>query len=70
MQNGSIKRIIRKTVPEKWETKLANCEVTHEAIWLTAKSLSKRGRPKAPSAQFMLAMITDCLGNQFRAHDL
>jgi hypothetical protein len=30
--------------------KVANCEVTPQAIWPIAKSLTKRGGPKAPSA--------------------
>jgi hypothetical protein len=30
--------------------KLANCEVTPQATWPTAKSLSKRGGPKTLSA--------------------
>jgi hypothetical protein len=27
---------------EKWEIELANCEVTPQAIWLIAKSLTER----------------------------
>jgi hypothetical protein len=30
--------------------KLANCEITPQAIWPVAKYFSKRGGPKAPSA--------------------
>jgi hypothetical protein len=40
---------VRRTL-ERWETNLANCEVTPQAIWPIAKSLIKRGGPKAPSA--------------------
>jgi hypothetical protein len=32
------------------EIKLANCEVTPEAIWAITKYLKKWGGPKAPSA--------------------
>jgi hypothetical protein len=35
---------------KRWETKLVNCEVTFQAVWPVAKSLSKRGELKAPSA--------------------
>jgi hypothetical protein len=35
---------------ECWETKIANSEVTFQAIWPTAKSLMKRDGPKAPIA--------------------
>jgi hypothetical protein len=42
--------MVRKRALERWETKLANCEVTPQAIWSIAKSLIKRGGPKAPSA--------------------
>jgi hypothetical protein len=60
---------------------LANCEVTHQGIWPIAKSLTKRGGPKAPAATHgplgpsfhpidKVNIITDCLENQFRANDL
>jgi hypothetical protein len=35
---------------ERWETKLANCEVTPQATWPIAKSLTKMGGPNVPSA--------------------
>jgi hypothetical protein len=35
---------------ERWETKIENCEVTPQAIWPVAKSLTKRGGPKASTA--------------------
>jgi hypothetical protein len=41
---------VQKRALEIWETKLANCEVIPQAIWPIAKSLSKRGGPKGPSA--------------------
>jgi hypothetical protein len=46
----TIKRMIRKRTLEQWETKIENCEVTPQAIWPLAKSLTKRGGPKAPTA--------------------
>jgi hypothetical protein len=45
-----IKRMVRKRALERWETEIETCEVTPQAIWLIAKSLSKRGGPKAPTA--------------------
>jgi hypothetical protein len=39
----------RKRALEKWETKIANFEVTPQAIWPIAKSLANRGEPRAPS---------------------
>jgi hypothetical protein len=73
--------MVRKRALERWETKLTNCEVTHEAIWPTAKSLSYNSGPKAPPAIHgplgsifypidKANIIADCLENQFRAHDL
>jgi hypothetical protein len=46
----TIKRIARKRALERWETKIENCEVTPQAIWPIAKSLTKRGEPKATTA--------------------
>jgi hypothetical protein len=40
----------RKRALEWWETKIENCAVTPHAIWPIAKSLTKRGGPKAPTA--------------------
>jgi hypothetical protein len=65
---------------ERWETQLANCEVTPQAIWPIAESLSKRDGPKASSAIHdplgpifypinKANIIANCLENQFRAHD-
>jgi hypothetical protein len=61
--------------------KLANCEVTLQAIWPIAKSLSKSDGPNASSAVHgpfgpifypisKANIIADCLENQFKAHDL
>jgi hypothetical protein len=46
----TLRRIAQKTALERWETKIQNCEVTPQAIWLIAKSLIKRGGPKAPTS--------------------
>jgi hypothetical protein len=43
-------RMVQKRTPERWETKLANCQVTTQAICPIAKSLPKSGGSKAPSA--------------------
>jgi hypothetical protein len=46
----TIRRMARKRALERSETKRENCEVTRHAIWPIAKSLTKRGGPKAPTA--------------------
>jgi hypothetical protein len=46
----TIRRMTRRKVLERWETKLGNCEVTPQAMWPIAKSLMKRGGPKALTA--------------------
>jgi hypothetical protein len=46
----TIRRIPRKRILERWEIKRENCEVTPQAIWPIAKSLTKRGEPKATTA--------------------
>jgi hypothetical protein len=46
----TIRRIARKRALERWETKIENCKVTPQAIWPTAKSLTKSGEPKATTA--------------------
>jgi hypothetical protein len=59
---------------------LENCKVTLQAIWPIAKSFTKRGGPKAPSAihghlgpyfnpNDKANITADCLEDQFRAHD-
>jgi hypothetical protein len=66
---------------EKWETELAHCRVTPQAVWPIVKFLTKTGEPKAPSAVHGLLspilypidkanIIADCLENHLRAHDL
>jgi hypothetical protein len=71
----------RKEHSKDEKQKLANCEVTPQAIWPIAKSLTKRGGPKAPSADHGLLgpifcsvdkinIIADCLENQFTAYDV
>jgi hypothetical protein len=42
--------MVQKRALERWETKLASFKVTPQAIRPIAKSLSKWGEPKAPSA--------------------
>jgi hypothetical protein len=42
--------MVRKRAHERWETKFANYEVIYQAIRPTAKSLTKSGGPKTPSA--------------------
>jgi hypothetical protein len=49
----NIRRMVRKRVLERLETKLANCEVTPQTKWAIAKSLTKRGGSKA-LLQFMV----------------
>jgi hypothetical protein len=46
----TIRRIVWKRALELWETKVENCEVTPQAILANAKSVTKRGGPKAPTA--------------------
>jgi hypothetical protein len=70
----------RKKALERWETKLANTELTPPAIWPIAKPLTNRDGPRAPTAiQRLLGIkypvdkanaIADCLENQFTAHNV
>jgi hypothetical protein len=46
----SIRHMTRKKALERWETKLANTELTPPAIWPIAKSLTNRVDPRAPVA--------------------
>jgi hypothetical protein len=46
----TIRRMTRKKELERWETRIANCEATPQALWPIAKSLLKRDGPKAPTA--------------------
>jgi hypothetical protein len=68
------------SVLEQWETKLENTELTPQAIWPIAKSLSNRDGPRAPTAIHGLSglkyypedkanAIADCVENQFIPHD-
>jgi hypothetical protein len=71
----------RKKALERWETKLANTELTPPGIWPIAKSLTNRDRPRAPTAIHILLglqyhpvdktnAIADCLENQFTPQNL
>jgi hypothetical protein len=75
----AIRRMIRKKALEQWESKLANTELTPQAIW--PKSLTNRDGPRAPTVIHDLLglkyhpvdkanAIADCLENQFTPHDL
>jgi hypothetical protein len=77
----SIRRMTRKKALERWETKLANTELTPPAIWLITKSLTNRVRPRAPTAIHGLLGLNynpvdkanataDYLENQFTSHNL
>jgi hypothetical protein len=71
----------RKKALERWETRIANCEATPQALLPIAKSLLKRDGPKAPTAihgssglKFhpldKVNAIADYLENLFTLHDL
>jgi hypothetical protein len=71
--------MMRKRALGRWETKPALYKVTSQAIWPTAKSLPKRGRPKAQSAirgplgpifypMDKTNIFADCLENLFRLY--
>jgi hypothetical protein len=77
----AIRLMIRKKTLEQWERKLDNTELTPQAIWPIAKSLTYRDGPKAPTALHCLLglkyhpgveanAIADCLENQFTPLDL
>jgi hypothetical protein len=77
----NIRMVQKRAFKKRWETKLANCEVTPQSIWPIVKSLTKRGGPKAPSAiHGPLGLLfypidkanttADCLENHFTAHNL
>jgi hypothetical protein len=76
-----IRRLTRRKALERWENKIANCEVTPQAIWPIAKSLVKRDGPREPTVihgslglkfhPLEKAKATpDCLENQFAPHHL
>jgi hypothetical protein len=73
--------MIRIKTLEQQKNKLANTELTPQAIWPIAKSLSNRDGPRAPTTLHGLLdlkyhpedkanAIVDCLENQFTPHDL
>jgi hypothetical protein len=73
--------LTRRKALERWETKIANSEVTPQTIGPIAKSVMKRDGPKAPTAirgplGFIFHplekanAITDCLEKQFTSHEL
>jgi hypothetical protein len=75
----AIRCMTRKKALERWETMLANTEVTPQAIWPIAKSLANTDGPRAPitihgplGLKFHLQnkanAIADCLENQFTPH--
>jgi hypothetical protein len=70
-----------KKALEEWETKLANTEVTSQAIWPIVKSLANRDGPRAPTVihgplgpKFQPVgkanTFADCLKKQFTPHKL
>jgi hypothetical protein len=71
----------RRKATERWETRIANCEATPQALWPIAKSFLKRDGPKAPTAihgssglKFhrleKVNAIANYLENLFTTHDL
>jgi hypothetical protein len=73
--------LTRRKALERCETKIANTEVTPQAIWPIAKSFKKRDGPKAPTAIHgplgftfhpleKANAIAGCLENQFTSHKL
>jgi hypothetical protein len=77
----SIRRMTRKKALERWETKLANTELTPPAIWPIPKSLTNRDGPRAATVIHGLLglnyhlvdkanAIADCLENQFTPRNL
>jgi hypothetical protein len=80
---NAIRQMAHRRALERWETKIANTDVTPHAIrvWPIAKSLMKRDGAKEPTAihgPFGLTFhplekanaIADCLENQFTPHGL
>jgi hypothetical protein len=77
----SIRRLTRRKALERWEIKIANTEVTPQAIWPIPKSLMKRDGPKALTAirgplRFIfhplekVSAIAECLEEQYASHEL
>jgi hypothetical protein len=78
---NATRRMTCRRALERWETKVADTDVTPQVIWPIVKSLMKRDIAKEPTAihgPFGLTFhplekanaITDCLENQFTLHDL
>jgi hypothetical protein len=72
----AIGHMTRKKEPERWETKLANTEVTPQAVWPIAKFVANKDGPRAstvihgPSGPKFQPVdeaiaIADCLEKQF-----
>jgi hypothetical protein len=77
----AIRRMTGRKALERWEIKLANTEVTPQAMWPIAKSLPNRDGQSAPTAihgpsgpKFQSVdkanAIADCLGKQFTPQKL
>jgi hypothetical protein len=77
----AIRQMSRRKALERWETKIANTDVTPQVIRPITKSFIKRGGPKEPTAihgPFGLTFhplekanaTADCLENQFTPHYL
>jgi hypothetical protein len=71
----------RKTLEERWESKIGNCEVTPQTVWPIARDLLNRNDSRAPTAihsssglKFLQTekanAIVHCLENRFTYHDL
>jgi hypothetical protein len=71
----------RKKTLGRWETRIANCKATTQALWPIAKSLLKGEAPKTPTTIHGSSdlkfhplekanAIADYLENLFTPHDL
>jgi hypothetical protein len=78
---NAIRWMTHRRALEWWEKKIANTDVTPQAIWPIVKSLTKKDGAKEPTAihgPFGLTFhplekanaTADCLENQFTPHDL
>jgi hypothetical protein len=59
----AISRMTREKALERWESKLANTELSPQAIWPIVKSLANRDGPRAPT------VIHGPLGPKFQPAD-
>jgi hypothetical protein len=77
----ALRHMMQKKTLEQWEIKLANTELTLQAMWPIVKSLTNRDGPRARTAIHGLLglkyhpedkanAIADGLENQFTPHDL